>query len=330
MKVCQVLGGAEDGGLENHVVSLANGLAALGAQVTVIAHPRFKPRFAQGVAFVPLDLATPSRRNPWLRRRLRRRLAEVAPDVVHAHAGKATALIAATKPRAATVGTIHSVKNDLRPYRGMDAVIGVSPEVLTTLDHPRKSVVYNGASPPPEPTPRSELHRQFQAGIGTPISLAVGRLVFAKGYDRLIDFWDTDLGHLVIVGEGPERDALTALASGKPVTFAGHRDDARQLMGNADLLVCASRREGFGYMILEALMARLPVVSTPIHLAVEVLPAAHVAPIEGLRDAVARCLDDMDAARSRMAGAFRYARERLTEAHMIEATRKVYLDALRS
>ena len=41
MNICLVLAGNEEGGLETHVVDLANGLARLGDDVTVVAHARY-------------------------------------------------------------------------------------------------------------------------------------------------------------------------------------------------------------------------------------------------------------------------------------------------
>ena len=327
MNICQILAGDEEGGLETHVVDLANGLVALGDEVTVVAHARYGPRLAAGVDFSPLDL-TRSRRNPSLRRALKARIEATAPDLLHAHAGKAAALVASARPKVPTVGTVHNVKNDLSPYRRFDAVIGVSPRVLEHLDHPVKQVVYNGVSPPPCPIDGTALRAQFGIAATTPVTIAVGRLVPAKRMHLLVDLWDASLGHLLVVGDGPEKERLVGLAEGKPVTFAGFRRDARTLMSGADLMVFASDREGFPYALAEALLARLPVVSTPVPGAVDLLPDAHLANAPALKAAIAACIADLAAARERMAGAFEQAAELLTVEAMVRATRDLYAKVL--
>lgn len=317
------MAGDEEGGLETHFVDLANGLAETGDRVAAIAHERYRDRFAPGIEFLSLDL-TLSRRNPWLHRKLRRLIERVEPDVVHAHAGKAAALIARIDPPTRTVGTIHGRKKDLSPYRRFDAVIGVSRGVLEGLDHPAKTVVYNGVHPAPPPRSGAELRQLFDIDAESPVTMAVGRLVPVKGYDRLIDLWDAGLGHLLIAGDGPERGRLETRAKGKPVTLAGHRGDIRSFMGAADLMVFSSRREGLSYALAEALLARLAVVSTPVPGAEELLPASHIAPIGSLQTTIADNLADPVAARDRMRQVFDWAAETLTVERMVQSTRLVY------
>ncbi len=325
------MGGDETGGLETHFADLANGLAALAApneQVAAIAHERFAGAFDDAVSFISLDL-TRSRRNPLLKRRFGRIIRDLAPDIVHAHGGKAAHLLAAVRPRARLVGTVHGLKKNLAAYRRFDAVIGVSAGVLEALDHPRKTVIHNGVAPAPSPISAGELRRRFDIPSHRPVTLAVGRLVPVKGLTKLVEVWHEGLGQLLILGDGPQLGALEALAAGKPVTLAGFQADARALMGGADLLAIASEREGFSYTMVEALHARLPVVSTPVPGALDFLPVSHIVSPDDLGVAVARCLRDLEGARERMRDTFDWAVEALTVERMAEQTRDVY-DALRT
>ncbi len=324
MKICQVMGGDDDGGLETHFADLSNALATLGDEVTAIGHERYRGSFRANVRFTPLDL-TRSRRNPMLRRRLRQLIDAAAPDVVHAQASKAAALVAAIRPPARLVATVHNVKRDLSPYQCFDAVIGVSPGVLDALDHRCKTVVYNGVSPQPAALTAAELRRRFAIPEHGTLTLAIGRLVPAKSYARLIELWEQSLGHLLIVGDGPLRASLSALAADKPVTLAGFQADARAFMPAADLQVFASEREGFSYAMAEALVARLPIVSTPVPGAVDLLPERHLAPPERLKSAIRHCLADLPATRERMRGVFDWAASNLTVERMAQRTRDVYL-----
>ena len=322
------MAGDEEGGLENHFVALGNALANGGDEVAVVAHERYRDRFQRRVCFHALDLAR-GRRNPLLRRALRHTLARCAPDLVHAHAGKAAALVSASRPPCATVGTVHAVKKDLSAYRGFQSVIGVSAGVLDSLDHPRKHVIFNGVPPPPKPLAGSLMRERFGIDAAQSVTLAVGRLVPVKGYERLIALWDDTLGHLLVLGDGPQRRQLAGLAAGKPVTLAGFQADARAIMGAADLMVFASEREGFPYALAEALRARLPVVSTPVPGATDVLPASHLARAARLGATLAFCLADLAATQQRMRGVFDWAAQALTVERMAAETRRVYEEALR-
>lgn len=101
--------------------------------------------------------------------------------------------------------------------------------------------------------------------------LAAGRLVPAKGYDTLIDAAAILVQQavpftLTIHGEGPLRDALQSRIEsqelGQHVVLAGQCADLPAQYRSADLLVSASRREGFGNVLIEAMAQGLPVLST--------------------------------------------------------------------
>ncbi|MYE25208.1 MAG: glycosyltransferase [Gammaproteobacteria bacterium] len=329
MRICQVLAAAEDGGVENHVYALSNALAERGDDVALIAHLKHATSMRNNVAFHAVDL-TRSRRNPLARRDLKRAIAAARPDVVHAHAGKAAALVAALALPCPTVGTVHGTKRDLSAYERFTQVIGVSQGVIEPLDHPAKAVVYHGVAAPDAGADacRTVIAQELGIDPSRPFSLAVGRLVPVKAFHRLIEFWHEDLGSLVIVGEGPERRRLQRLAAGRPVVMAGFRPDVRNLMQAADLLVISSTREAFHLGMAEALRERLPVVSTRVCGPEEILPPEQLADAGSLEATIRRSLLDLDATRGRMAPVFDWAERTLTVERMVEETRRVYAEAL--
>ena len=73
---------------------------------------------------------------------------------------------------------------------------------------------------------------------------------------------------LLIVGDGPERDALRALARALDpdgrVVFAGAIPDAARVLPVSDLYVTAARREGLPLAVLEAMACGLPVLATRV------------------------------------------------------------------
>lgn len=71
---------------------------------------------------------------------------------------------------------------------------------------------------------------------------------------------------LVIIGDGPQRHKLEELTAelgiGDAVTFTGWLHDAGQLMPAFDLFALTSVEEGFGMVLVEAMIARVPLVVT--------------------------------------------------------------------
>jgi glycosyltransferase involved in cell wall biosynthesis len=72
----------------------------------------------------------------------------------------------------------------------------------------------------------------------------------------------------VLIGTGPEHESLRRMAHQlglEPcgVAFLGMRDDVPHLLRAADLLLMTSDEEGHPNAILEAMAARLPVITTP-------------------------------------------------------------------
>jgi len=106
----------------------------------------------------------------------------------------------------------------------------------------------------------------------TPTVLFVGRLVAYKGVDVLLRAMAGVPASLVVVGDGPLRGPLEALASelgvGGAVRFLGHVSDAERLewYRRADLLALpsVSRQEAFGMVQVEAMLAGRPVISTAL------------------------------------------------------------------
>jgi len=104
----------------------------------------------------------------------------------------------------------------------------------------------------------------------TPFIVAAGRLVHQKGFDLLIRAFAGTLAArdiaLVILGEGPERDALQQLTNrlglATRVQLMGFRANPWSYFARAAAFVCSSRWEGFGNVIIEAMACGTPVISS--------------------------------------------------------------------
>jgi glycosyltransferase involved in cell wall biosynthesis len=125
--------------------------------------------------------------------------------------------------------------------------------------------------------------------------------------------------HVLIVGDGPERDRLERLAADRglgSVRFLGNRPDIPDLLAASDLFVLPSLWEGLPMALLEAMAAGLAVIATDVAGSRQVVVSAKsgvlVAPgdAKALGEAVRRLLED-DAERARLASG---GRERVRDA----------------
>ncbi len=84
---------------------------------------------------------------------------------------------------------------------------------------------------------------------------------------------------LVIVGDGPERAALEALAAaegvGGQVEFVGHRTDPAPLYAGFDIFALSSDTEQMPLSVLEAMASGLPVAATDVGDVATMLDAAN-------------------------------------------------------
>lgn len=139
------------------------------------------------------------------------------------------------------------------------------------LDAGRTTVVYNGLDAA-RPAPPANGAAYAACGI-RPDHLvvgAVGALLRIKGHDLLLEAFamlrqEAMAARLVILGEGPERRALTAAARrlrvAEAVHFGGFVQDPLPVMTRFDVLAVPSATEGCPRSVLEAMFLGCPVAA---------------------------------------------------------------------
>lgn len=98
-----------------------------------------------------------------------------------------------------------------------------------------------------------------------------GRLVEVKGVEYLIKAVNNinEKFKLLIIGDGPEKQKLTDLATGdNRIEFLGFRNDVREILDDVDIFVLPSFSEGVPIALLEAMAAGCACVVTRIGLPV--------------------------------------------------------------
>jgi glycosyltransferase involved in cell wall biosynthesis len=359
----ELLVSTEVGGGPAHVRDLIAGLAGPEFQLTVAgpAGGTLIPELiAAGADFVPIaaDRLSPGALRDTIRVARARRI-----QVIHSH-GKGAGLygrIAARLTGAASVHTFHGIHPagygglylplERALSRRTFAVVHVSESQATlarTLGLApagRTRVIVNGidaasvrAAAARAPISRAMLGLRPDALVVATVARfdPVKRLeVLLRALPLLVA--RVPEAQLLVVGDGPERDALHALARtlalGDRVVFAGAIPEAARVLPLVDLYLTASRREGLPTALLEAMACGVPVLATevPGHVdAVEPEITGRLVPpddVAGLAAAAARLLRD-PALRARMGQAGRERVERhFTRARMLAEIAALYREA---
>jgi glycosyltransferase involved in cell wall biosynthesis len=153
------------------------------------------------------------------------------------------------------------------PYTKVITVSDASKEKLVASGVPREKieVIPNGV----------DVRKYDEVKVkksDIPRVIYIGRLIgYKRVDDLLLAFSRLDLdAELYIVGEGPERKNLEALARklgvDNKVTFTGFVSELRkiELLKSSHVLVLPSTTEGFGIALVEAMAAKTPVIAADI------------------------------------------------------------------
>ena len=364
--VARVITWLPPGGIERRLAALLPQLNQPPFRVSVVCL-RERGLLADTLerAGVPVTvLPLRSRLNPAGLFRLASWMRKQRVDIVHSHMYRSNvpATIAARLARRRLVFCqVHNVNTWETPrQRWMDryllrwrtAMVAVSEEVkrdvVANLGCPPDfvRVLYNGidvqeySSVQPDP----KLRRQLAIREGKRVVVMLARLVPQKGHMHLIRALEAVRDelpptHVLLVGSGKLREALEQEVRqrrlGEMVSFAGFRLDVPQILALADLSVLPSDREGFSNAVVEAMAAGVPVVATNVGGNREAIVNGEsgilVEPHDSraLGQAIKTLLTD-EPLRRRMSEAARQRAKCFGLDQMLEATRRLYLGALRN
>lgn len=127
-----------------------------------------------------------------------------------------------------------------------------------------------------------------------PVILAASRLSKEKHITSILDaLVAVPKAELYIAGDGPERSTLSAYAAALGLTdrvhFLGFKNPIAPYMQHASVVVHASRYESYCLTLVEAVLSRVPVVTTDVGIARQ-LPPETVRIIEGGSETLAHAL----------------------------------------
>lgn len=281
------------GGIENHIKGLAECQAKADHEVTVLTTDPFGRTTTEHhnslrviragrlgeVASTPISLD------------LIRQLGRLEPDIVHLHfpyplgevayflRGKCRTLVLSYHSDITRKTLlIHMYRPFIRRLLNRSDRIVVSSETYLKTSEPLQpvrskcQVVPLGIDPNRFSSPDGKEVKRIRIRYGEKLVLFVGRMRQYKGLDYLIRAMQRIEGHLLAIGDGPMKssweDLTRKLNLERRVTFLSEVPDELlpDYYGAADLLVqpSSNRAEAFGLVLLEAMAARLPVVSTEL------------------------------------------------------------------
>lgn len=262
-RLLQAMAGASHGGAETFFVRLAGAFERDGQEQRVlIRHDPARAAQLRATGVNVEEAAFGGRFDFATGRAFRRGIKSWRPDIVLSWMSRATRFC----PRGdfvhlARLGGYY----DLKYYRHCDHLIGNTRGIVDyAVSHgwARERVHYL-PNFVPDPGPRSRVRREE----GKVRALALGRLHPNKAFDVLLDALALAPGiDLWIAGDGDLLGALRQqagrLALEGRVRFLGWQDDVWPLLDTADFLVCPSRLEPLGNIVIEAWAAGVPVVAT--------------------------------------------------------------------
>lgn len=271
--------------------------------------------------------------------RLRAAVRRVGADIVVAHGGESAKYAAMSLPRRVPLvylkigvdhpGLARRASAALHRFyvRRADVVVAVSGEAKTEVERVRGVdpgsvvVIPNGRDPDVyRPLPGHQTRRPRLVWIGE-----VDTTKRPEWFIEVVRALRAESRELeaVLVGDGPRMGELKEAAKSAGVEMPGRRDDIAGLLAGADVLVFTGRPpEGMPGVLIEAGLCGLPVVSTRVPGAADVVADGSTGILVDLDDlpavvAATRALLDDEALRARMGVR---ARERCSTMFSLDGT----------
>lgn len=296
VRVLHILPSVQGYGAERQIMELLKLLRCeqIDPALATVYEPR--PEALESLPFRVFSAARKGRGDLGFFRRLIHVIRSAAPQIVHTHThvGKYWGRMAAL-----AAGVPHIVHTEHNPcdtrrngaeriadavlHRATSRVITFFPEqgeILSQNEHlpaDKVAVIPNGLHLPPEcqisGAARDEAREVLGLHRGQIAIMLVGRMEFQKNHALALHAIAAlpqqlrSLCVLAFAGGGRDEEMLRGLARAlsieEQVRFLGYRSDVPKLLQGSDLVLMTSWFEGMPLALIEAMIAGVPIVSTP-------------------------------------------------------------------
>ena len=224
--------------------------------------------------------------------------------------------------------------------------------IINERDIPSGKVVriYNGIeidhySPNEQKKYRINIRKNFNLDDNVILIGAVGRLVWQKGFEYLIESVPSIIqsipnSKILIVGNGPLKVKLNDLSERlkvkENIIFTGFRNDIKEILDAIDILVIPSLLEGSPMIILEGMAMAKPIIATKIDGITEqiennetgrLVPPRNSA---ALAEAIIEIIDNKELAEKIGLNARHRAESKFSVKKMVAETEKIYRSFLKN
>ena len=368
LNILQVCSSRSWGGMEMHVGILCEQLQRRGHRVVALCPPDSeieRDLLARGIETMPfepfdyLDVPAIVRTSRLLRTQ--------RFDIIHSHYSRDLWVLA---PAASLAGDVPIVfikhigtqkaKTDFLHrwiYRRVCKIIAISGVIADNVrrTHPvdagRVTVIHHGldlSQFSDHDKAREKSRREFGIGDDDILIGTIGRLQEGKGHIEFLEMAariaaEFSQARFIIVGEatrGEEHRAekiyrkIDQVNLGKRLVLAGFRKDIPAVLAAMDIFAFPSRAEAFGLVIIEAMAAGVPVVSTRSDGVLDIIKdgvngiLVDRQNVDQLTAAVRSLIVDAKRRKELAAAGRRTIEEKFTIDRMVAETEKVYRDCL--
>ena len=305
MRIMYVINSFEAGGAELHLLAVARNMISFGHSVLVVGLTGAVFGGARNIEGDFLSVGAQTKKldyflAPWLRDIGRwfalRKLANIwAPDIVHSHLPRsdfAASFVKRAMPDTIWICTVHDAyikgvyagywifRWTRRNWRRADRIIAVSAHaqrwVLTHLKIPKSktSIIYHGVAPVTEALQSREViscsqERPFLVGSLARFEPRKGISTLIKAVGHIHEKYPNV--HLVIAGSDPigyadkMRELSKKLNVSHSVKLESFCNSPYEFLRKLDIFAFASVSEGFGIVLLQAMLTGLPIVASDIY-----------------------------------------------------------------
>jgi glycosyltransferase involved in cell wall biosynthesis len=292
LRVLHILPSVRGYGAERLIVDLLGHLSSPGIDAALLTIYEPSGDVERRLTFPLLHAGRKDRRDRAFVWQLMRQIRSFKPDIVHTHThvgkywGRLAALLAGTR---CIVHTEHNPCDGRRTplERAADWVLHrMTARVVTFfseqvaalsrqegLPHNKLLAIQNGVTLIDGHVDRILARKQLSVGDDEFAIALVGRMEFQKNHALALRAFSAlkpairDGSVLLFLGAGENESTLRDLARdlkiADRVRFLGYRADVASILPGADVLLMSSLFEGMPLALIEAMLAKVPIVTTP-------------------------------------------------------------------